>query len=210
MAYRPTEKTEARKKAQRSLLLNTSLSIVAEQGFKGLTVAVLAEKANVAIGTVYKYFDSKAVLCQAVFRLGTEKEVEKVRQAAFPESGGVSCHRRLEDAIRIFSSRAIAGRRLAYALIAEPVDSLVQEERLKYRKAYGEIFEQVIREGIDSGEFTAQDTRVSAAALVGLLAEILLGSIGDAMATNQEIEPEYLIDQIVMFSLRAVGTKHTS
>ena len=69
MPYRPTEKTEARKKAQHKLLLTTALQIVAKQGFQNLTIAFLAEQAQVAIGTVYKYFESKAELCAGAFRL---------------------------------------------------------------------------------------------------------------------------------------------
>ena len=78
MSYRPTEKTEAHKKAQYNLLLTTALTLVAREGFQNLTMAILAEQAQVAIGTVYKYFDSKADLCAAVFRRATEKEVAQV------------------------------------------------------------------------------------------------------------------------------------
>lgn len=205
MAYRPTEKTEARKKAQHQLLLNTSLAIVAEHGFQALTIASLAERANVAIGTVYKYFDSKALLCADVFKLGTEKEVNQVQKEAFPESTNASHAERLENALKTFSVRAIAGRRLAYALIAEPVDSKVQEERLKYRRAYANIFAKLIKEGIENSEFPPQDEEVSAAAIVGLLAETLLGPIGTAIANNKDIDEDALLDNILNFCLRAVG-----
>ena len=124
MAYRPTEKTEARKLSQQQLLLASAMQLVANKGFQALTVQALAEQAGVAIGTVYKYFDSKAALCAEVFCRGTEKEVNKVRIAAFPKEDK-SCQQRLLDAIKIFSERAIQGHRLAYALIGEPIDPLV-------------------------------------------------------------------------------------
>ncbi len=204
MPYRPTEKTEARKKAQHKLLLSTALNIVAKQGFGNLTIALLAEQAQVAIGTVYKYFESKAVLCAEVFKLATEKEVARVQDAAFPESQGLKCEQRLADAINIFSERALLGRNLAYALIAEPVEEMVQVERLKYRDAYADIFENLIKEGIETGEFCPQDARVSAAALVGTLAETLLGSIVlDRKAIKQMNQIE-VITQIRGFCLRAV------
>ncbi len=204
MPYRPTEKTEARKKAQQKLLLTTALDIVAKQGFQNLTISLLAEQAKVAIGTVYKYFESKAVLCAEVFRLATEKEVARVQSAAFPETPFLNCEQRLADAINIFSERALLGRNLAYALIAEPVEEIVQVERLKYRDAYADIFENLIKEGIEKGEFCPQDARVSAAALVGTLAETLLGSIVlDRKAIKQMNQIE-VITQIRGFCLRAV------
>lgn len=207
MPYRPTEKTEARKKAQYNLLLSTALTLVAKQGFQNLTIALLAEQAQVAIGTVYKYFDSKAELCAAVFRVATEKEVARVKSAAFPndsEVSGLTFELRLNNAIKIFSERALEGYRLAYALIAEPVDSIVQQERLKYRQAYGEIFEALIEEAIAAGEFCQQDSSISAAALVGTLAETLLGSIGRQISESKKIDKQFLIQEIQGFCLRAV------
>jgi len=204
MPYRPTEKTEARKKAQYNLLLTTALTLVAREGFQNLTIALLAEQAQVAIGTVYKYFDSKADLCAAVFRRATEKEVANVQLAAFPEGSGLSCEQRLSNAIRVFAERALQGYRLAYALIAEPVDAMVQHERLKYRQAYGEIFERLIEEAVASKEFCEQDIQVSAAALVGTLAETLLGSIGSHISEAKAIDQQNLIKNIQDFCLRAV------
>lgn len=206
MAYRPTEKTEARKKAQRKLLLSTSLQIVSSAGFSALTIASLAEKADVATGTVYKYFESKAELCAEVFRVATEKEVRQVRLAAFPETEALptECKDRLRAALTIFSRRALEGRSLAYALIAEPVDSMVQQERLKYRSAYADIFESLVIEGIEKGEFAAQNEKVSADALVGALAETLLGSIARAEQTPQDFNPEEWLPEILDFCLAGV------
>jgi len=204
MAYRPTEKTEARKKAQHTLLLSSALHIVSENGFQGLTVSAVAERADVAIGTVYKYFDSKAALCAEVFRLGTEKEVNQVQMAAFPEGAGALCQERLLNAVSIFSERAIAGHRLAYALIAEPVDPMIEIERLSYRRAYAEIFQELIKEGIAAGEFCQQDTNVSSAAIVGTLAETLLGPIGSSTPDALGFDQRELIKNIQEFCIRAV------
>lgn len=204
MPYRPTEKTEARKKAQYNLLLTTALTLVAREGFQNLTISLLAEQAQVAIGTVYKYFDSKADLCAAVFRRATEKEVAQVQLAAFPEESDASCELRLSNAIQIFSERALQGYRLAYALIAEPVDAMVQHERLKYRQAYAEIFEALIQEAVNSNEFCQQNAEVSSAALVGTLSETLLGSIGSHISEAKAIDQQKLIKNIHDFCLRAV------
>jgi AcrR family transcriptional regulator len=203
MAYRPTEKTEARKKAQRKLLLDTSLDVVSAGGFSALTIASLADKANVATGTVYKYFASKAELCAEVFRVATQKEVNQVQLAAFPEVE-MSCKQRLRAALEIFSRRALEGKSLAYALIAEPVDAMVQQERLKYRGAYAEIFQALVQEGVEKNEFAAQNAKVSADAMVGALAETLLGSIASAEQMPQNFNPEEWLQEILDFCLAGV------
>ncbi|PCJ44839.1 MAG: TetR family transcriptional regulator [Alphaproteobacteria bacterium] len=200
MSYRPTAKTRARRKAQHESLLKTAVSIVARDGFQGLTISRLARETGIATGTVYKYFDSKAHLCAEVFRRATEREVEMVQAASFPEQPA-SCRQRLTDAVTIFAERAILGGQLAYALIAEPVAPAVEQERLIYRKAYAGIFEQLIEEGVKINEFPDQSPSVSAAALVGILAEVLVAPLGRGDAVTDQNQ---LIDPIREFCLRAI------
>lgn len=204
MAYRPTAKTEARKAALKEQLLNAALSLVSTGGFNSLTINAVAQKAGIATGAVYKHFESKAQLCAEVFRIATEKEVAVVRETALRE---VAPATRLLDAIETFAMRALRGQRLAYALIAEPVDILVDTERLRYRHAYAEIFKRLVDEGIRSGDFPAQISAVSAAALVGVIAESLVGPLSWQIDTQPGIEQTRLIRSIQAFCLRAVAMK---
>ncbi len=206
MSYRPTAKTRARQKAQHESLLKTAVSIVARDGFHGLTISRLARETGIATGTVYKYFDSKAHLCAEVFKRATEREVDMVRAASFPEQPA-PCRQRLTDAVTIFAERAILGGRLAYALIAEPVAPAVEQERLIYRKAYAGIFEQLIEEGVKTDEFPSQSPSVSAAALVGILAEVLVAPLGRGDAVTDQ---SLLIGPIRKFCLRAIALWETA
>jgi len=201
MAYRTTPKIAARQAALRENLLNAALSLVAEGGFGALTIAATANRAGVATGTVYKYFASKGELCAEVFRLGTEKEVAQVQAAASLEG---KTRVRLENAVGRFAERALQAPRLAYALIAEPADSLVDKERLNYRRAYAAIFEQLVSEGVENGEFAPQNPAISAAALVGIIAEALIGPL--TWQEEQQAEDQgKLIAQLQAFCVRAVG-----
>ncbi|HYD61976.1 MAG TPA: TetR/AcrR family transcriptional regulator [Noviherbaspirillum sp.] len=206
MAYRPTEKTEARKAAVRQRVLDASLQIVSTGGFGALTVSDVAREAGIATGAVYKHFDSKAELCAEVFRLATEKELAVVKENALAAG---SPSRRLLNAIEAFAARAISGRRLAYALIAEPVDTLVDAERLRYRSAYADIFRKVVEDGMEVGDFPQQSATVSAAALVGVISEALVGPLTWRDGKEPEIEKDELIRSIQAFCLRAVAMHDT-
>ncbi|GGO81639.1 TetR family transcriptional regulator [Marinobacterium nitratireducens] len=203
MVYRRTEKVEARQAQLRQTLLNSALQLVAEGGFGALTIVELAQRAGIATGTVYKYFDSKAQLCAEVFTLGTEKELARVREKALAEG---PASQRLLNAVESFAVRAIRGRRLAYALIAEPVDPQVDTQRLKYRQAYAQIFQQLVEDGIRRGEFPPQEAAVSAAALVGVIAEALVGPLTWPLdGSDAVIDQPRLIEAIQTFCLRAVA-----
>jgi len=204
MAYRPTEKTQARKAAAKDSLVKAALGLVATGGFNALTIAAAAQAAGMSTGAVYKHFESKALLCAEVFRLATEKEVAMVHAAGTIKASPIQ---RMLNAIAVFSERALRGQRLAYALIAEPVDTLVDVERLRYRQAYAVMYRQLIEEGIRSGDFTPQDATVSAAALVGAIPEALVGPLSRQHDGQPEPSQDQLIQSIQTFCLRAVGAK---
>ncbi len=202
MAYRPTEKTQARKAEVRQRLVDAALAMVSTGGFGALTMVGVAAQAGIATGAVYKHFESKAQLCAEVFRIATEKEVDVVRENTL---GTGTASQRLQLAIAAFAERALRNPRLAFALIAEPVDALVDEQRLRYRQAYAEVFEELLTQGIQSGEFAPQTPSVSAAALVGVIAESLVGPLSWPQPGQAPLEGGPLIAAIQAFCLRAVA-----
>lgn len=197
MAYRETERVRARKAAQNQHLLTCAEHLVRTGGFAALTMQTLANEAGVGVGTLYRYFDNKADLATQVFRRATEREVAAMALAA--ASGG-NIRQRLGQAVHQFVRRAQAAPRLAHALIAEPVDPAVEAQRLRYRRAYARLYRRMLDEGVRTGELPAQSTRVTAAAIVGAIAEALVGPLAAPLMDTA------LADQLVAFVLRAVGS----
>ncbi|MED5389974.1 MAG: TetR/AcrR family transcriptional regulator [Pseudomonadota bacterium] len=196
MAYRETDNVRARKAAQRVHLLRSAEALVRRDGFVGLTMQTLAAEAQVGVGTLYRYFDNKAVLAAEVFRVATEREVAAVAEA-MTEEGDFA--RRLAHVLDVFVRRAQAAPRLAWSLIAEPVDPAVDAERLVYRQRYAELYQQFLAQGVSAGELPAQDTAISAAAMVGAIAEALVGPLSAPLPKAD------LAESLTQFCLRAVG-----
>ncbi|MCZ7193757.1 hypothetical protein, partial [Salmonella enterica] len=82
---------------------------------------------------------------------------------------------RLRLAITAFVRRALAGPGLAHAFIVEPVDPDVEAERMRGRRAFGDVFLRLVEEGVAAGELPAQDAHVAAACLVGAFTEAMVG-----------------------------------
>ena len=53
---------EKRKRDKREAILRAALELIAEHGFHGAPTAMIAKKANVAIGSIYRYFENKDAL----------------------------------------------------------------------------------------------------------------------------------------------------
>jgi TetR/AcrR family transcriptional regulator, repressor of fatR-cypB operon len=58
---------------KREEIIKASLELIAEQGFHGAPMALIAERAGVAAGTIYRYFENKDALILALFREIDEK-----------------------------------------------------------------------------------------------------------------------------------------
>ncbi|XOZ32871.1 TetR/AcrR family transcriptional regulator [Halomonadaceae bacterium KBTZ08] len=202
MAYRETPRMRARKEATRQRILETTHEMIASGGFRATSVARVAEASGVATGSVYRYFNSKGDLFAEVFQRATEVEVNRVAEAL---DSTAPADQALKAALEVFARRAIRAPTMAWALIAEPVDPLVEEARLRYRQAYAELFEQTLVQGMREGRFhPEQNPKLSSAATVGAIAEALIGPLSPATEGLKESQAEQLIHDIVRFCLQSV------
>ena len=160
-------------------ILDAARDAVALSGWKDAQIALIAARAGVATGSVYRYFNSKADLYAQVLGLVSEREVAVVAAIAEAEGSASQC---LVDAIYTFSIRAMRGRRLAYALIAEPCEPEIDAARLKYRAALADQIARLVRRGIASGEFIEIDANVAASCVTGAFMEALVGPLAPEAA----------------------------
>lgn len=203
MPYRATDYTNARKAEVREKIVSATVQLLREGGYRAAGIDEIAARAGIASGSIYRYFDTKAALFSEVFRLLSGREVDAMAQALEAEGPIID---RLVHAATVFSRRALKGRKVAYALIAEPVDVAVDEERLIYRRAYARTFARAIREGVANGELPLQDPELTASAMVGALGEVLLGPLSVGSKTKDEAT----VAKVAAFCRRAVGGKDKS
>jgi AcrR family transcriptional regulator len=174
MAYHRTQATVSRLEDNRARILAAARALVAEGGWRHAHVATVAQNAGVATGTVYRYFPSKAELFAEVLANVSRREGEVV--AAIIDGGGTPAER-LKGAVGAFAARALKGRRLAYAMIAEPCEPEIDRARLHWRAALGEAFVRLIAVGQKQGTFRRGDPRIAAACVVGAFMEALVGPL---------------------------------
>jgi AcrR family transcriptional regulator len=186
----------------RERLQEAAQELIEEGGYSAASVAAIAERAGVAAGTLYRHFASKQELFVEVFRSVCAREERAMRQAAQGMSGAGAVAR-LEAVLATFAHRALRNPRLAWALIAEPVDPLVDAERLAYRERYAEVIAESLTAGIADRELPEQNVQFTAAALVGGCGEALVGPLSPV--AEQRPSAEEVVDALRVFVRRAVG-----
>jgi AcrR family transcriptional regulator len=187
----------------RERLLRAAHDLIEEGGYAAASVAAIAERAGVAAGTLYRHFASKEDLFVEVFRAVCTGEERAMRTAA-AEMASEDATARLETVLATFAERALRNPRLAWALIAEPVDPLVDAERLAYRSRYAGVIAESLRAGITAGELPSQNVELTAAALVGGCGEALVGPLSP-VASGSRPSDEDVVGALRVFVRRAVG-----
>jgi AcrR family transcriptional regulator len=183
----------------RERLVHAASRLLEDGGYTAASVAAIAGRAGVSAGALYRHYPSKAELFVAVFREASGKELAAMREAA--ASGG--CIERIEAAVATFARRALHRRRLAWALVYEPVDPLVEAERLLHRREYCRLLAGLVRDAIAAGAIPEQSADLTAAALVGACAESLVGPL--APVAGEVVADEAVIANLMRFCRRGIG-----
>jgi len=201
MPYRRTENVVRRLAARHDAIMAAACQIAMEGGMAALQIAPVAQRAGIATGTVYRYFPSKADLVAALAAALADVEIVALEAAAKAAPGPLSS---LAAAITTFAARALVQRRLAFALICEPVELEVDRARLCYRHALTSEFEKLIRRALDAGRLPAQDAALAAPALLGAVIEGLIGTRAPAVSAEPG-QARARVQMLTLFALRALG-----
>src|ERR1700686_5308405 len=187
MVYRRTHQVVKRLAARRSAILAAARDAAADGGMSAVQIAPVAIRANVAAGTVYRYFPSKADLISELIAEVSRDELAAIRRAADAAPGPSSA---LAAAVTTVAVHVLSQRKLAWGILAEPVDVDVIGAR--------------IDAAVRAGHLPAQDTALAATALLGALHESLVGPL----APDNMDDPGRLRDAVqtvTLLALRAVG-----
>ena len=200
MPYRRTENVVRRLAQREETILAAATAIAGEAGMGAVHIAAVAARANIAAGTVYRYFPSKTDLIAELVAAIAEREIGAMHDAAAAAPGPLSA---IAACIVTFAARALAERRLSWAVMAEPVDADVDAVRLDFRQSLAAELAARIHTAVAGGHLPEQDAAVAAPAIVGALLGGLLGPLApmhDDAAGNREA-----VQSVTLLALRALG-----
>jgi len=201
MAYRRTANVLRRLNARHDAIVDAARDAATAGGMAAIQIAPVAERAGVAAGTVYRYFPGKIELVGALVESVAEREIEAVRKAADAAPGPLSA---VAAAVATFGARALRNRKLAWAVIAEPVDTDTDVVRQQYRRDLSAEIETRIRAAIAGGHLPDQDASLAASALVGALLEGLIGPLAPG-GMDDPARSRQAVQTLTLFALRGLG-----
>ena len=124
-----------------------------------------------------------------------------VRRAADAAPGPLSA---LAAAVTTIAVDVLSQRKLAWGILAEPIDVDVTSSRIDSRKAIVAEIEARIAAAARAGHLPAQDASLTAAALIGALHEALVGPLAPDNL-DDPLKLREAVQTLTLMALRAVG-----
>jgi len=208
VAYQRTPYIESKRSEARQRIVQAALALLARGGWREVQVSAVAAAAGLSTGAVYLHFESKTRLLAEVYRVQAGAELALVARIA-DDTGPAA--ERLAAAINAFAQRAMRQRRLAYAMVLEPSEIDVVQERLDFHAAFIAQFRRILDAGVTTGEFSVADTEVAAACIFGGMTESLMGPLTAAGRAAGKARPRSardaaaLVEHLLAFCFHGLG-----
>jgi AcrR family transcriptional regulator len=193
---------EAARAARREDILNAARQVFAERGFRGTTIADIAEAAGIALGTIYLYFKSKddvfAALSQRLGELISEAFVEPPTE---PTLDGV-VRGRVRD---VFA--ACANNRDLVRLVVLNTDLKTKHRDKQSELGHAQPLADGLAVAIERGWIRNDDPRVMARLMFGLVSMAVYQAYIISDGDGAESLCEASADMIVAYLTPTAGNE---
>ncbi|HTB71812.1 MAG TPA: TetR/AcrR family transcriptional regulator [Polyangiaceae bacterium] len=191
---RPPRRRDEARALFRNAILDAAEAVFAERGFHGARIQDIAERARIAVGTVYNHFSDKDEVLSALLEERTDGLLAQVRAGGASVSATPRGFRaRLEASVagmlgyveqhRAFFAIANEHGLFAGAIAPSARSSARSVERMETFRA---VFRAIVEEGIASGDLEPLDADALARFLGGTMRAFVLSSLAESGRDVQE------------------------
>jgi TetR/AcrR family fatty acid metabolism transcriptional regulator len=169
-----------------SKLMNAAITAFCRRGLADCRMSDIADAAGLARGTAYLYFRSKEQLMLAMYKLYSNRTLQK--QKSILANAGDSSARQLLDRACLACLQAGLSHRRTFSLwfqflamgSSPSMGKAVRETLAETYRGHSTYFEALVEKGKKTGEFRPDtNTRAVASALIGLLEGLMIRQYAD-------------------------------
>jgi AcrR family transcriptional regulator len=172
---------------RRTEILEATCRVVVERGFGGTRVADVAEQLDVSTGLIHYHFDSKDQLLAEAFSYAAQEDLARLRADIDAATTPVG---KLDAAFAMFEpedghpSWGLWIDAWGEAMRVKELATISRTLDVEWKDA----LEQVIRDGVATGEFTCADPRAAAWRLAALMDGLAVQvTVHDGVLTRREL-----------------------
>ena len=179
---------------KKDLIRQAAVKVIARDGYYNTKTAKIAEEANVAVGTIYNYFDSKDDILEYIFRVEFEKRISYLKKV---EKKDMTIYEKLSFFIEKHFNEVKNNLDTAQILVREKEFPKTSEfsSILVYLNDIPALLEEMLRKAIKKGEIRQQNISITA----GLIFGGLQGVVEKALRTGNIEMLDHAEEEIMKF-----------
>ncbi len=170
--------------AMRKDVHRVGIELIREQGWKAFTTEHIAEKLGMSRSVLYNYFENKEAIARSIIETSVARLCERL--TAIAGQTGRTAAARLREMVELGINDFVNQRELHRVFmthLAPPPPGA--DSPPPFHRRSEAIFEHVLEEGIQNGEFAADfDPRLAVRLLTGGMRELCLSAVFDDDTPN--------------------------
>lgn len=174
----------------RDRICTEAASLFSKQGFNGTSMAELSIAVGITKSSLYHHFASKQALLSEIIERTVGRVTPLVQKVADTD---IPAKERLARAVALHTIEAIRDRDAIACFIEEGryLSPDFMALHVTNRDRYEQIFRRIFAAGIESGEFTDQDTGIAVKAILGMCNSVVRWYRPDGHESPQQIASQF-------------------
>lgn len=194
--------SERQKSERRRQILEAAKRVFAEAGYHGASINAIIERAQIARGTFYLYFESKAAVFDSILDEAMRDLRGRIHRIDVETPNATPPQQQLREQVVATLEYIVRDRALATLLLsAGHTPDAEAAERLD--QFFGEVrglLERAMESGMEIGLLRKVHPQLAAAAMLGMFRGVV-----EQLVTHTEVPPlETVVAEVLMIALRGV------
>jgi AcrR family transcriptional regulator len=195
----PSDRQKAERRRQ---ILEAAKSVFADAGYHGASINAIIERAQIARGTFYLYFESKAAVFDSILDEAMRELRGRIHRIDVETPTAAPPQQQLREQVVATLEYIVRDRALATLLLsAGHTPDAEAAERLD--QFFGEVrglLERAMESGMEIGLLRKVHPQLAAAAMLGMFRGVV-----EQLVTQAEVPPlETVVAEVLMIALRGV------
>jgi AcrR family transcriptional regulator len=197
----PQDPTERAKLERRRQILTAAKTVFAEAGYHGASIHAIIERAQIARGTFYLYFESKAAVFDSILDQALSDLRTKIRRIAVDDPAAPAPQVQLRDQVVATLAYIVSDRPLALLLLSagHTPDAEAAERLDQFFAEVRDLLRRALETGMEIGLLRPCQPPLVAAAMLGMIRGVI-----EFVVRGEAIRIDDVVSEMLQVALRGV------
>jgi len=197
-----TDPAERAKQERRRQIMNAAKLVFAEAGYHGASIHAIIERAQIARGTFYLYFESKAAVFDSILDQAMADLRARIHRIEVDDKNAPAPQVQLREQVMATLDFVVRDRPLATLLLSagHTPDAEAAERLDQFFAEVRDLLRRAMESGMEIGLLRKVDPELAASAMLGMIR----GVIEQLIRAETPPAVDVVVSEVLMVALRGV------